>query len=164
VSDAAFERARLLAARGSHAEALSVLDAILADAPEHVGALLLKAGVLLESREAELALALCEQAVALAPHSAEAANAKARCLHALARDEEALTIAERARGLLSQSDNARFAAPVYLTLVWCLRELRRYREALEAAEEGLARTPDAVLAHWASAVEEELAQAQKEEC
>lgn len=164
MSQAAFDRARLLAARGSRQEALGVLDSILADAPEHLGALLLKAGVLLDSRNALLALRLCEQAVGLAPRSAEAVNAQARCLHALARDEEALAVAERARDLLALEDNGRFAGPVYLTLLWCLRELRRYREALAAAEEGLARTPDAVLAQWASVVEEELAEAQKDEC
>ena len=60
--------------------------------------------------------------------------------------------------------NDRQAAPVYLTLVWCLRETRRLREALAAAEEGLRRTPDAVLAEWAGVVEQELAEAEKERC
>ncbi len=32
------------------------------------------------------------------------------------------------------------------------------------AEEGLRRVPDAILANWARTVEEELAEAQKEEC
>ena len=58
----------------------------------------------------------------------------------------------------------RQAAPVYLTLVWCLREKRLFREALDVAEEGLARIPDAILAQWAATVEEELAEAEKEEC
>ena len=35
---------------------------------------------------------------------------------------------------------------------------------LAAAEEGLSRCSDAILAQWASVVEEELAAAQKEEC
>ena len=56
------------------------------------------------------------------------------------------------------------AAPVYLTLVWCLRELRRLREAVAMAEEGLARTPDVLLAEWANQVEEELARAERERC
>lgn len=164
MSDAAYDRARLLAARGNREQALEVLDALLAESPEHVAALLLKAGLLSEAREPEQALALCEQAVALAAGSAEAWNELALCLHALGRDEDALAAVERARRLLPEGDNGRFAGPVYLTLLWCLRELRRYREALAAAEEGLARTPDAVLAQWASVVEEELAQAQREEC
>ncbi len=45
-----------------------------------------------------------------------------------------------------------------------LRELRLLREALEAAEEGLRRTPDAVLADWATVVEQELVAAGKERC
>jgi hypothetical protein len=32
------------------------------------------------------------------------------------------------------------------------------------AEEGLLRCPDAVLAHWASIVEEELAESEEERC
>lgn len=164
MSAPAYDRARLLAARGSRDEALAILDALLAESPGHVAGLLLKASLLGEARDSEQALPLCERAVALAPGSAEAWNALSRCLHALGRDEDALAAVERARGLLPEGDNGRFAGPVYLTLLWCLRELRRYREALEAAEEGLARTPDAVLAQWASVVEEELAEAQKDEC
>lgn len=160
----AYDRARLLAARGSLDEARRALDEILADDPGHLGALLLKASLLLEQREGEEALALCERAAGAAPRSAEALNALARSLHALGRDDEALAVAWRAQALLVEDDNFRHAAPVYLTLVWCLREKRLFKEALEAAEEGLSRTPDAVLAQWASVVEEELAEAQKEEC
>ena len=61
----------------------------------------------------------------------------------------------------------RFAAQtaaVYLTLVWWLREMHRYREAIAMAEEGLARMPDAVLAQWATQIEEELVEAEKERC
>ena len=54
--------------------------------------------------------------------------------------------------LLDEGDNAVHAPPVYLTLVWCLREQRRFREAIAAAEEGLQRAPDAVLAQWATQV------------
>lgn len=159
-----FDKARLLVGRGSLPEALQTLDAILAEDPDHTGALLLKAGVLLEAREGDEALRLYQRATAALPRSAEALNGLARCLHALARDPEALAAAEAARALLAEGDNFRHAAPVYLTLVWCLREMRRYKEALATAEEGLARCPDAVLAQWASLVEEELAEAEKEEC
>jgi tetratricopeptide (TPR) repeat protein len=164
VTGAAYDRARLLAARGSPEQALPALDDLLAESPEHVGALLLKAALLGESRDADEALPLCERAVALAGGSAEAWNALARCLHALGRDDDAIAAAERARLLLGEGDNGRFVGPVYLTLLWCLREKRRYLEALAAAEEGLSRCSDAVLAQWASVVEEELAVAQKEEC
>ena len=159
-----YEEARLLAARGELEHALALLDSILEHNADHLGALLLKASLLVESRGAEAALELYDRAVRDAPHSAEAHNDRARCLHALGRDEEALAVAERARGLLEEGDNYKQGAPVYLTLLWCLRELRKYREALALAEEGLARWPDAVLAQWASLVEEELAEAEKEEC
>jgi len=79
-------------------------------------------------------------------------------------DVEALAEAERARALLDEGDNDLQAGPVYLTLVWCLRGMRRFREALAMAEEGLSRVPDAILANWARTVEEELAEAQREEC
>jgi tetratricopeptide (TPR) repeat protein len=161
---ATFDRAQLLAARGSLDEALAAVDALLAEDPAHVPALLLKAGLLLDAREGDVALALFERAAVAEPRSAEAQNGVARCLHALGRDDEALAAAEVARRLLAEGDNFRFVAPVYLTIVWCLREKRRFREALDAADEGLARCPDAILAQWASLVEEELAEAEKEEC
>ena len=37
-------------------------------------------------------------------------------------------------------------------------------QAIAVAEEGLERMPDAVLAHWATQIEEELVAAEKEEC
>jgi tetratricopeptide (TPR) repeat protein len=160
----ALDRARMLAVRGSIAEARAVLDEILADDAAHVGALLLKASLLIESREEQEALVLSRRAAVVAPRSAEVLNGVARCLHALGRDDEAVDAARQALALLGEEDNFRHAAPVYLTLVWCLRQMRRYKEALALAEEGLARTPDAVLAQWASVVEEELAEAEKEEC
>ncbi len=164
MSAASFARAQLLAVRGRGEEALSALDEVLAGDPRHLGALLLKAEVLLEAREGEAALALCRQAVSAWPRSAQAGNALARCLHALGDDAGALQSAEEARLLLGEGDNFQHAAPVYLTLVWCLREGRRFKEALAMAEEGLARVPDAVLAEWAAVVEQELAEAEKERC
>lgn len=159
-----FEEARVLAACGRLDEALGTLDRILADEPRQAGALMLKASVMLERRQDEAALELSRQAVAAAPESAEARNGLARCLHAMARDEEALAAAQEAKALLGQGDNFRQTAPVYLTLVWCLRDLRRYREAVVLAEEGLLRCPDAVLAQWATVVEEELAESEQERC
>jgi tetratricopeptide (TPR) repeat protein len=156
--------AQILVACGRHAEAEAELDGILAREPEQPAALLLKATVLLEKRQDLAAMELCRRAVAVTPRSAEALNALARCLHALGRDEEALAIAQQAREVLGEGDNFRETAPVYLTLLWCLRELRRYREAVALAEEGLLRSPDAVLAQWASIVEEELAESEQERC
>ena len=98
------------------------------------------------------------------PRSAEAQNALARCLHGLGRDDEALERAEAARAMLDEGDNAVHASAVYLTLVWCLREKRRFREAIAMAEEGLKRAPDAILAQWATQVQDELIAAEKERC
>lgn len=159
-----FDAARLLAMRGETDAALRALDAILEREPGHLDALLLKAGVLMQSRDEDAALLHFARAAALDPQSAEALNGHARCLHALGRDQEALSLALEARGQLGRGENFRHAGPVYLTLVWVYREMRRYREALQMAEEGLDRCPDAVLAQWASVVEEELAAAQQERC
>lgn len=159
-----FEDARLLAVRGELSEALASLDAILEEEPGHIGALLLKGGVLLSLREEEAALKHFSRAAALQPFSSEALNGLARCLHSLGRDDEALPVALQAKEHLGRDDNFKHAAPVYLTLVWIHREKRRFEEALAIAEEGLLRCPDAVLAQWASVVEEELFEAQQERC
>jgi Tfp pilus assembly protein PilF len=158
------EEARILLARGDLGPARSALESILAREPANAAALLLRAHVLLQSREEEQALEAYERAVRAAPRSAEALNGLARCLHALSREEEAVAAVRTALELLDEGDNFRQAGPVYLTLVWCLREMNQLREALSAAEQGLLRTPDAILAQWASVVEEELAEAEKERC
>ena len=162
--DAVFAHAQLLVSKGETQEAHRDLDALLAADPAHLGGLLLKALLLLEAREDTEALSVLDRAVTAWPRSAPALDARARCLHALGRDEEALAHAREARAVLEEGENFRHAGSVYLTMVWCLRELRRYREALEVAEEGLRRTPDAVLAQWASQVEEDVARAERERC
>ena len=159
-----FDRARMLAGLGRVAEALPVLEEILAADPAHEGALLLRANLHAEDREWEEALGLNERAARLWPRSAEALNALARRLHALGRDQEALKVAHQARAVLGEGQNFTQTAAVYLTLVWCLREMRRFREAIAVAEEGLARMPDAVLAQWATQIEDELVAAEREEC
>jgi tetratricopeptide (TPR) repeat protein len=166
VSEAAssLDRARVLVARGRTEEAVLVLDEVLSADPADEGALLLLAEVRLEARAEAEALALARRAAALRPSSAPAKSALARCLHATGHDDAALEEATEARRLLDEGDNRRHAAVVYLTLVWCLREKRLLREALAVAEEGLARVGDAVLAHWAGTIEEELAAAEQEEC
>jgi tetratricopeptide (TPR) repeat protein len=160
----AIESARTLAALGRSEEARATLRAILECDPAHADALVLWGEMLLQDGRPERALAAASQAAAAQPGSAEARNLEARALHALGRDDEALASARAAEALLVRPENFRQVAPVYLTLVWCLRGLRRFREALEAAESGLRRTPDAVLAEWASVVEQELAEAEQERC
>jgi tetratricopeptide (TPR) repeat protein len=158
------DEARVLVARGRLSEALAALDAVLAEDPRRLEALVLKAGVLFERRCEAEALELCHAAVAVDARSSDAQNTLARVLHALGRDEEALVAVQEARAVLKEGDNFRETAPVYLTLVWCLRALGRLREAVAMAEEGLLRCPDAVLAHWATVVEEELAEAEQDRC
>lgn len=160
----ALESARALAALGRGPEARATLDAILGHEPGHAGALILSGEILLHDGDAEGALAVAGRAAAAHPGSAEARNLEARALHALGRDHEALTAASVARELLARPDNFRQVAPVFLTVVWCLRSLGRLEEALRTAEEGLRRTPDAVLAEWAGVVEQELAEAGQERC
>jgi tetratricopeptide (TPR) repeat protein len=161
---ARFLRAQTLAGLGQVAEATGILDAVLEEDPAHRGSLILRAALHAEEREWEKALELNERAARLWPRSAEALNALARRLHGLGRDQEALEVAHEARGLLGEGDNFAQTAAVYLTLVWCLREMRRYREAIAMAEEGLQRMPDAVLAQWATQIEDELVAAEREEC
>ena len=162
--DPSFTHAQLMFSKGETREAHRCLDTLLAGEPAHLGALLLKARLLLEARADDDALVFLDRAVAAWPRSAQALDARARCLHALGRDEEALAHAREARALLGEGDNFRHAGAVYITMVWCLREMRRYREALEMAEEGLRRTPDAVLAQWATQVEEDIVRAARERC
>lgn len=156
--------ARLLAHQGKSAEALALVGELLAERPAHVSALLLQGQLLDEGRKPLVALACYERATALVPGSAAAWNARARQLRALGRGEEALSAVGRARELLALEENFAETGPVYLTLLLCLRDERRYPEALAAAEEGLGRTSDAVLAEWASQVEQELARAEEERC
>ena len=158
------EKARILVAQGRGDEAEGLLDEVLRTNPANEEALLLQAERRLEARAEDEALALFRRAAALWPRSALARSGLAGCLHAMHDDDAALAEAEEARRLLAVDDNFRHAAPVYLTLVWCLREKRLLREALAMAEEGLTRVGDAVLAHWAGTIEEELAAAEREEC
>ena len=159
-----FVGAQLLVSRGETTEAHRALDALLAAEPDHLCALLLKAQLLLEARRDPEGMSVLDRAVAAWPRSAPALDARARCLHVLGRDEEALAQAREALALLEEGENFRHAGSVYVTMVWCLRQLRRFREALEIAEEGLRRTPDAVLAQWANQVEEDVARAERERC
>ncbi|HLA78140.1 MAG TPA: tetratricopeptide repeat protein [Vicinamibacteria bacterium] len=158
------DRALALRVMGRDQEAMGLVAAALAADPDDLEALLLAATLRLDARDDEAALDLHQRAVRAWPGSAAAQNGLARCLHSLGRNAEALEVARSARRLLTEGENCRHTASVYLTLVWCLRDLRRYHEALDLAEEGLAKMPDAVLAEWATTLERELAEAQKERC
>lgn len=159
----AFQEARTLALVGMPEPALALLDHVLAAVPGHLAALVLRSEVLRKLRRERESLAAAEEAAARWPLSAAAHDARARCLAALGRNAEALAAAEEARRHLEAGDPGQ-AAAVFLTVVSCLRQARRYREALAAALEGHERTGDSVLAEWAAEVEQELAAAERERC
>ena len=71
-------------------------------------------------------------------------------------------LSERA-AVKSQRD-ARAASTIYPQLIGLLRQTRRFKEALEVAEEGLALTHDPLIARLADEVADELAEAQQERC
>ena len=156
--------AKLLAHTGRPEEALAAANAVLDAEPEHLEALLLKALLLQEQGAFESALALYERMARLAPEAILAWNDRARCLHALRRDGEALEAARRAQALLAHPLNAAHLPAVSLTLIWCLREMRLIHEALDVAEACLARTVDAVVAEWAGQLEQELTESERERC
>lgn len=158
------KQARFHSARGDLSLALESVAPLLEDPRLRPEALLLKGEVLMQMRELDDAHEAFVRAAREAPTSCAALNGLARCLHALGHDDEAVEVALRAWTLLDRGDAHRHGAAVALTLLWCLREQRRYREALDFAEQGLGRWPDAVLAQWASVVEEELAEAERERC
>lgn len=162
--DAACREARFLALTGQAEQAWVVTQGLLRDDPDCLPALLLAGELLDHGRQPEQALAHFERACRVAPDSAAAWNARAAELRALCRAAEALAAAEQARSLLALEQNRGESAPAHLTLLLCLRDLRRYREALAVAEEGLARTPDAVLAEWADTLQQEWEQAERERC
>lgn len=154
------DQARLLLAQGAAAEATRLLRAC----PPDRASTLLKAEAALMLRDEAGALDLYTEALRQWPDSVQVWSAYAHALQTLERYEEGLAASERARSLLTSSPGSALAAPVYLALVLCLRGLRRYREALAAAEEGLSRIPDAVLAEWASTIEDEWHEAERDRC
>jgi ADP-ribose pyrophosphatase YjhB (NUDIX family) len=68
------------------------------------------------------------------------------------------------RAAVLEAKDARAASLVYPALIGILREARRYREALEMAEEGLALTQDPLIARLADEVAHELAASEVERC
>ena len=162
--DARVREARLLAHTGRPGEAMAAANAVLDAEPEHLEALLFKALLLQEQGASESALALYDRLARLFPEAIEPWNDRARCLHALGRDREALDAARQAQVLLAHPLNAPHLPAVSLTLIWCLRELRQFHEALDVAEACLARTVDAVVAEWAGQLEQELRECERERC
>lgn len=82
----------------------------------------------------------------------------------LASEPGRLDILMDARGAAFRAKDVRTASLVYPQLIEVLREARRFREALEAAEEGLALTHDPLIARLADEIADQLAEAEKERC
>jgi len=82
----------------------------------------------------------------------------------LASEPGRLEVLLDARTAAFRAKDVRTASLVYPQLIEVLREGRRFREALEVAEEGLALTHDPLIARLADEVADELAEAEKERC
>ncbi len=82
----------------------------------------------------------------------------------LASEPGRLEILMDARTAAFKSKDVRTASIVYPQYIEVLREARRFREALEVAEEGLALTHDPLIARLADEIADELAEAEKERC
>lgn len=70
----------------------------------------------------------------------------------------------QARDAVQEAKDVRAASLVYPSLIGILREGRRYREALQVAEEGLALTHDPLIARLADEVADDLAASEQERC
>jgi len=82
----------------------------------------------------------------------------------LASEPGRLEVLLDARTAAFRAKDVRTASLVYPQLIEVLREGRRFKEALEVAEEGLALTHDPLIARLADEVADELAEAEKERC
>ena len=82
----------------------------------------------------------------------------------LASEPGRLEVLLDARTAAFRAKDVRTASLVYPQLIEVLRERRRFKEALDVAEEGLALTHDPLIARLADEVADELAEAEKERC
>lgn len=82
----------------------------------------------------------------------------------LASEPSRLEVLLDARAAAFKAKDVRTASLVYPQLIEVLREGRRFKEALEVAEEGLALTHDPLIARLADEVADQLAEAEKERC
>jgi ADP-ribose pyrophosphatase YjhB (NUDIX family) len=82
----------------------------------------------------------------------------------LASEPSRLDVLKDARAAALKARDVRMGSVVYPQLIEVLRTERRFREALEAAEEGLALTHDPLIARLADEIADQLAEAEKERC
>jgi ADP-ribose pyrophosphatase YjhB (NUDIX family) len=102
--------------------------------------------------------------IASALRSVEEPRHKAPAHVDLASEPGRLEILLDARTAAFKSKDVRTASLVYPQLIEVLRDERRFREALDVAEEGLALTHDPLIARLADEVADQLAEAEKERC
>ncbi len=89
---------------------------------------------------------------------------RARPVIALASEPGRLEVLTHARAAAFGARDVRAASLVYPQLIDVLRGARRYKEALEIAEEGLALTHDPLIARLADEVAHDLAESETERC
>jgi ADP-ribose pyrophosphatase YjhB (NUDIX family) len=88
----------------------------------------------------------------------------ARPVIAMASEPGRLEVLTEARAAAFRARDVRAASLVYPQLIDVLRGARRYKEALEIAEEGLALTHDPLIARLADEVAHDLAESETERC
>ncbi|WP_127090992.1 tetratricopeptide repeat-containing sulfotransferase family protein [Aquabacter cavernae] len=147
LSDAYVNLAAAEISRHRRIEALHWLDSLLAFAPNHGGAHMARAKILMRIDRAEAGLEAAERALALAPQSAEAHATHGELLQAMGRHDESLAAFVRAAELPGISRDNALASRAAL-----LMELGRKQEAIEGYEALLAESPRNVAA-WSSRTE-----------
>ncbi len=138
LADAYVNLAAVQTARHGHAEALQVLDTLLAFAPAHQRALAAKALALKELDQLEEALEAAKRAALAAPESPEPHNALGQVYQAKGQYEPALAAYERAAGLPGPGQMDAIANIGGLHM-----EFGRKAEAVKAMEEAAKAFPDA---------------------
>jgi tetratricopeptide (TPR) repeat protein len=138
LADAYVNLAAIQTARHGHAEALQVLDALLAFAPAHPRALAAKALALKELDRLDEALEAAKRAALAARESPEPHNALGQVYQAKGQYEPALVAYERAAGLLGPAQMDAIANIGALHM-----EFGRKAEAIKAMEEAAKAFPDA---------------------
>ncbi|KDB07776.1 Tetratricopeptide TPR_1 repeat-containing protein [Burkholderia sp. lig30] len=135
--DAYLNLAEVEASRHHYEAALRALDMLQAFAPQHPAALVAYAKTLRQLERNADALGFARQAVALAPHSAEAHQTLAAVLQSLGQTDEALAEFERAAQLPGS-----VAEDALVGCAMMLMEAGRKTEALAAFDRALAVFPD----------------------
>ncbi len=138
LADAYVNLAAVQTARHDHAEALRVLDALLAFAPTHPRALAARALALKELDRLDEALEAARRAALAAPESPDAPNALGQVYQARGQYEPALAAYERAAALPGPAQMDAIANIGALHM-----EFGRKAQAVKAMEEAAKAYPDA---------------------